>query len=142
MDKTDNIVVPYTIATAISDAKSEDVIYGRGNRLKNHPGNMYYRSLIKAIREYYVIFPKDKKRLVSKIIFDSIKNQDPPGRFLTETHDGQFMELEVEDTLRKISQCLREKQSEIKSSSRRKKKLSNDEIIEKIRQIQVSFSWR
>jgi hypothetical protein len=127
----------------IYHANAEDVIYGRGNHLKKHPGNKHYRSLIQAVREYYEMFPKDKKRIVCKLVYETIQGQRPPGRFLTEIQSGQYVELDIEVALRKISQCLREKHNKIiKVSPGRLKTISEIDPYGKIEEIRVRISWK
>ena len=123
----------------VTQANAEDVIYGRGNHLKTHPGNIHYRSLVDALREYYVAFSKDKKRFASKLIYDTIQDQSPPGRFLAESTTGIYVELDSEDAIRKISQCFREKQQVIKESnaSLPKRKLTDDEFGGKMQEMKV-----
>jgi hypothetical protein len=127
--------------TAITLANAVDVVYGRGNHLVIHPGNIYYRSLVDALAEYYVAFPKHKKKLVSDLVHESIQAQTPTGRFLAEVRTGHYTELDVETAIRKISQCFREKQPMIKASSpsygKTKVKMNTDEVSQKIQEMRV-----
>jgi hypothetical protein len=128
-----------TVMLPIIYANTGDVIYGRGNHLKVHPGNVYYRSLVDSLKEYYVAFTKDKKKLVSELIYESIKGQNPPGKFLAESHARLYTELDMADAVRKISQCFREKQPMIKAtkSSMAKKKLNEGELQVKMEEMRV-----
>lgn len=142
METTADVMSDPTDDTPISYANVGDVIYGRGNHLKAHPGNVYYRSLVDSLKEYYVAFSKDKKKLVSELVYESIKNQNPPGKFLAECHARLYTELDMADAVKKISQCFREKQPMIKaaaSNSAEKKKWSTDEIHEKLEEMRVSI---
>jgi len=141
METSDDTALRRSEATetrTLSTANDEDVIYGRGNHLKNHPGNQHYRILIKALKDYYLQFPKDKKKKIGKLVYDSIKGQCPPGRFLAEIQGRQYVELRFEDALRKISQCLRENKAKAKvASPRHRKKISDHDVYEKLEEMQV-----
>ena len=86
-----------------------DVLVGRGNHTKNHSGNKYYRALVSAVKDIYTDYPKDRKQLISELIYDCIKSLDPPGLFVQEYHADKWVEVTKKDALRKISQALREK---------------------------------
>lgn len=146
-NNNNNNTSPTTTNTAVetdippvSYAHSMDVIYGRGNHLKAHPGNVYYRSLVDSLKEYYATFTKDKKKIVSELIYESIKTQDPPGKFLAESHDRLYTELDMVDAVKKISQCFREKQPMIKAcTTKEKKKLNPLELQVKLDEMRVCF---
>jgi len=89
--------------------KENDVLFGRGNHTKNHPGNKYYRSLVSAVKDIYSDYPKDRKQLISELIYECIKSLEPPGLFVHELRGDKWEEAEKKDALRKISQALREK---------------------------------
>ena len=59
-----------------------DVLSGRGNFVNYHPGNEHFRSLVRKHKHAYVQCPKPMKSKYSRLIVDSIKARDPPGRFL------------------------------------------------------------
>ena len=122
----------------LAHAAPVDVIYGRGNHIKMHPGNIHYRLLVDALREYYVAFPKNKKKLVSKLIYETIRGQNPPGKFISECEVGKYVELDMKDAIRKINQCFREKQQVIKEAVSFKKKMSSEELDEKMQEMRVS----
>ena len=98
-------------------ANIQDVIYGRGNHLKKHPGNIHYRSLVNALKDYYVVVAKEHKSVVCALVYESIKGQDPPGRFLEEHSEGEYTELGSKEVLPKIGQCFRERQRVIKAKA-------------------------
>jgi hypothetical protein len=127
--------------TAITLANAVDVVYGRGNHLVIHPGNIYYRSLVDALAEYYAAFPRAKKKLVSELVYESIQAQTPPGRFLAENRFGHYTELAMQKALRKISQCFREKQPMIKAASPSYGELNmnTDELSQKMQEMRVGY---
>jgi hypothetical protein len=127
----------------ITFANKGDVVYGRGNHLVMHPGNVFYRSLVDALAEYYVTFPKDKKKLVSELVYEAIEAQTPAGRFLSEHKVGHYTELDMDKAIRKISQCFREKQPKIKAtgiSSTKTSQMSIEDLVQKIHEMRVRSS--
>jgi hypothetical protein len=92
-----------------------DVIYGRGNHIKFHNGNLVYRCLIQNLKHQYVTMKK--KNELSMSVYHAIINQSPTkGRFLEECKCGQYLALDCTVATRKISQCFREKQRNITSN--------------------------
>jgi hypothetical protein len=57
----------------------------------------------------YSNYPKDRKQLISELIYECIKSLEPPGLFVHELGGEKWEEVEKKDALRKISQALREK---------------------------------
>lgn len=89
--------------------KENDVLSGRGSKINQHPGNSFFRALIRQNKLRYVNSkPSDKKKIILEII-DKVEKQDPPGRFLKQ--DAKTAEWEVIsflDAKRKTGQALRE----------------------------------
>jgi len=59
-----------------------DVVSGRGQGARNHPGNIY---LLEKGREYKTLYDeakRDQKRVIAQEVANLIKQRDPPGRFL------------------------------------------------------------
>jgi hypothetical protein len=116
-----------------------DVIYGRGNHLKKHPGNIKYRSLVQALKEYYVIM--NKKHIVSKLLYEAIRCQNPAGKFLSEQAVGKYVELDEAAAIRKISQCFRENQRSVKtgmSPIEINRTLTDEEVSQLVHEMIVS----
>ena len=134
--------LPTTGDHFIANVNKEDVIYGRGNHIKSHPGNIHYRSLVQAIKEYYAAFNNDKKKMVSALVYESIHGQNPPGRFLVHIQDRQYVELDMENSIRRISQCFREKQPSDKASASftPKRKMSDEETDVQLQKMRVRFT--
>lgn len=57
-----------------------DVLFGRGWRVQNHPGNILLNSLCQSVREEYDAMPNADKKGVTDLILFKIKEHD--GRFL------------------------------------------------------------
>jgi hypothetical protein len=89
--------------------RENDVLFGRGNHTKNHPGNIYYRSLVSSVKDIYSNYRKERKQVISELIYDCIKSLNPPGLFVHEVQSDRWEEVNKQGALRKISQALREK---------------------------------
>ena len=88
-----------------------DVLFGRGNGVGKHFGNMYFHQLVKLGKPKY----KDAKgrtnrRRVAIDIIEAIKNLDPPGRFLVpdSLRQNMWYEAAYDRALMKTCQALRE----------------------------------
>lgn len=93
----------------ITQPHKNDVLSGRGNNVNFHPGNEYFRSLVKQYRVEYVACPKPLKGHFSKLIVDNILSLDPPGRFLKQDSKTKlWTEIGYKKSLDKTRQALRE----------------------------------
>lgn len=98
-EKVKNISLPH----------EHDVLCGRGNFVNYHPGNEYYRSLVKKFFMRYVACPKSDKPKFAAMIYSDIRNLSPPGRFLKqdpETH--LWSDIGEKKAIDKTRQALRE----------------------------------
>jgi hypothetical protein len=59
-----------------------DVILGRGNGVKYHPGNLAYRVFCWNAREAYTRAPRESKAAVIDTVLQNVYSRKPPGRFL------------------------------------------------------------
>jgi hypothetical protein len=99
----------------IDQPHPHDVLSGRGNFVNHHPGNEYFRKLVKTHKVMYVKAPKSQKPEFSKMIYDAIRNQDPPGRFLKQDETTKlWYEISDRKAVDKTRQALREGAPEIK----------------------------
>jgi len=104
-----------------------DVLCGRGGQSNNHPGNEWFRRLVRSNRALYRSCPKHTKLLVAKAIVQAVQQQDPPGRFIrlgeskVSTKDV-WESITYTQAVNKTSQALREKESRDSNSNRNKKK--------------------
>jgi len=87
-----------------------DVLSGRGGRINNHPGNIYFRELITAEKVKYLSLQKKMdKALIALDIVDQIRKLEPPGRFLKQNSDTLYWhEIGDERARKKAGQALRE----------------------------------
>merc|ERR1719296_346468 len=100
--------------TGIIQPYKNDVLSGRGNSVNFHPGNEYFRSLVKQYRVEYVACPKPLKGHFSKLIVDNILSLEPPGRFLKQDPKTKlWSEIGYKKSLDKTRQALREGAPEI-----------------------------
>ena len=93
-----------------------DVLSGRGGAVNRHPGNVRYRNLVDAIKAEYLspTTRKLEKGYIATSIVNTVRQFDPPGRFLKEEPVGSGIWYEIGDkvAIRKTGQALRENSSE------------------------------
>jgi hypothetical protein len=86
-----------------------DVLSGRGNFVNYHPGNEYFRELVRQHKVEYVACPKARKGKFSRMIVDEIGKRVPPGRFLKQDNDTKlWYDIGDKKALDKTRQALRE----------------------------------
>jgi len=85
-----------------------DVLYGRGEKINSHFGNKTFRLLVSDRKVIYISGNNDEKAKISRDVLNIIAMKG--GRFLRQ--EGKFWaEVSKEKALKKISQALREKQT-------------------------------
>mmetsp|Transcript_5445 Transcript_5445/g.10518 ORF Transcript_5445/g.10518 Transcript_5445/m.10518 type:complete len:577 (+) Transcript_5445:40-1770(+) len=86
-----------------------DVLCGRGGGSNNHPGNESFRELVNEVKFPYVNCPKREKPLIARRIVEAVRNQTPPGRFLSkDSKTGMWNDIGDGKAREKTSQALRE----------------------------------
>mmetsp|Transcript_23109 Transcript_23109/g.54625 ORF Transcript_23109/g.54625 Transcript_23109/m.54625 type:complete len:1089 (+) Transcript_23109:289-3555(+) len=86
-----------------------DVLSGRGNSVNHHPGNEYFRSLVRHHKLAYVRCPKPQKEQFSKLIVSTVRDREPPGRFLKQNSQTKtWYNIGTQKALDKTRQALRE----------------------------------
>lgn len=142
-----NADIPPAFGGLITEINSNDVLCGRGGRIAQHAGNLYFRDLVRKHRSTYLsrdTRKSHKAKIASKIV-QTIRNLDPPGRFLKEQpkaestdksddstsceDDGLFsgmtwLEVGDEKARKKAGQAMREKIDEGKKEKERKQQES------------------
>jgi hypothetical protein len=84
-----------------------DVLAGRGNACNFHPGNEYFRALIRKHKRAYVPASKQQKARFSRIIVDEIYSRN--GRFLKQDATTKLWhDIGDKKALDKTRQALRE----------------------------------
>jgi hypothetical protein len=89
-------------------ATEKDVLMGRGKRVSEWPGNIYFRQVVNKHREPYSDAERSKKVYVAQAVIAAI--HDIGGRFLKEESDGSWTEIEHPRSIEKTCQALREKE--------------------------------
>merc|ERR1719253_234964 len=93
---------------AIVTPHPNDVLCGRGGGSNNHPGNESFRELVNEVKVPYVNCPKREKPLIARWIVEAVRNQTPPGRFLSKDSKGLWNDIGDGKAREKTSQALRE----------------------------------
>ena len=87
---------------------SQTAVCGRGGGSNNHPGNECFRELVNEVKVSYVNCPKRDKPLIARQIVEAVRNQTPPGRFLSKDSKGVWNDIGDGRAREKTSQALRE----------------------------------
>ena len=86
-----------------------NVLCGRNYNAHNHGGNLYFRRLVKSFKVGYVSGTKQQKREYSQIIYNKIRQLNPPGQFLKyNPNTSTWDDIGEKKSLYKIKQALRE----------------------------------
>jgi hypothetical protein len=93
-----------------------DVLCGRGGLTNHHPGNVFFRRLVRIKQESYLLASKREKAGVAKEIVELVRSLDPPGRFLKkdQRNSGVWVEIGDRKAREKTSQALREGAPELR----------------------------
>ena len=101
----------------IIELHDHDVLSGRGKGVGSHPGNHYFRQVIRKYKQAYTESPRSQKMAVANQAISEIESLNPPGRFLDRLDDGTYVKISGRRILEKTSQALREKSYGSHSSS-------------------------
>lgn len=106
-----------------------DVLSGRGGSINVHPGNEKFRRLVEQRKRVYLSSRfKLEKRLVASSIVSDIRNQDPPGRFLSwNGRVGVWCEIGDKKARDKTCQALRERGPTIRAEMEAEKAARREE---------------
>jgi len=104
-DERRRCVSPTTHDT-VAYVTSNDVLCGRGAPSIHHPGNQYFRSLVKARQEEYASLRRPDKSVIVREILQLIENRQ--GRFLRQVGTGEWVEVHEAIRYEKTCQALRE----------------------------------
>lgn len=92
-----------------------DVLYGRGSKINQHPGNILFRKIVEHNKLLYRTCKKHEKTAVAQAIVEALESRSPPIRFLeignyTMRKSQQIWVLvPKERAIRKTIQALRER---------------------------------
>jgi len=102
--------------TSSSQISVNDVLCGRGGLTNHHPGNVFFRKMVRHRQEDYLRASKRDKAGVARHIVETIRKLSPPGRFLKKdpTRSNTWMEIGDRKAREKTSQALREGAPELR----------------------------
>lgn len=102
-------------APGIRIPNEQDILFGRGNGVQNHPGNVSFREFVSGRKRDYIFAEKNEKTKISSSVYEEIKNQYPPVMFLEQDKNTLlWKEVEKKKAVSKIGQALRENAKEFK----------------------------
>ena len=73
----------------ITDPGPNDVLFGKGRNINNHPGNIHFREFIVKNKARYILATRGEKSRVAMDVVMEWRALDPPGRFLTNVDDNE-----------------------------------------------------
>ena len=115
------------IGSAVSDVpaassknfviRNNDVLSGRGGGTNVHPGNILFRSLVKAKQADYVRAGRHEKAYIARDIVGIMRKLNPPARFLKKdpSDPDKWIEIDDKEARQKASQALREGAPKVRS---------------------------
>ena len=95
-------------SNGVIDPHNNDVLFGRGNNVNRHLGNLNFRKLCRENKAHYAMCSKLEKKAVSVKIVNTVKKLDPPGRFLRRNKEGKWVDVGDQEAREKTSQALRD----------------------------------
>mmetsp|Transcript_12377 Transcript_12377/g.11963 ORF Transcript_12377/g.11963 Transcript_12377/m.11963 type:complete len:504 (-) Transcript_12377:314-1825(-) len=116
---TNQNLVNEKVACDLQDSSSStsishnDVLCGRGGLTNHHPGNIFFRRMVRLRQESYLRASKRDEASVARDIVDTIRQLNPPGRFLKKGGDV-WVEIGNRKAREKTSQALREGAPELR----------------------------
>lgn len=114
----------------IHEPHDHDIVSGRGQGSRNHPGNIYLLEKVREYKDRYDSAKRDKKKVIAQEVANLIKERNPPGRFLSkqDIDDDTVMWLvqpyDDEKVVSKVQQIFRDIKKQIKQN-RHNHKCSN-----------------
>ena len=106
-----NQEAPVAAAAIVTELHPHDILLGRSGQA-NHPGNQWYRNLVRTDHALYRNVPGGTKLRVSKLIVEAVNQLVPPGRFLTLSSSLSsstiWKVIPYEQAVTKTSQALRD----------------------------------
>lgn len=93
------------------DPDRQDVLFGRGKLLQQHPGNMRFREWLESYRDAYEATPKSKKRSLATSI--TLELVACGVRFLKQNEHKQWVRVESMEVEEKICQLFRSRRKTV-----------------------------
>jgi len=107
---------------------SDDVLFGRGKRFQNHPGNLRMRKIIRKYKKIYSVQKgQHKKRLVVENAYNEITGGG--ARFIkqSEENKNEWVEVMMHEALEKVAHTIRYKPRNVKEGSSSREDEGEDE---------------
>lgn len=108
-----------------------DVLSGRIPGVPTHPGNEYYRQLVRLNKVHYITSSSSEKKNIISFIMNRIHTRHPPGRFLkASTKDAKiiYAVMSAAEVKRKIGQALRENAPRLRKELMQRVKTTNTQL--------------
>ena len=108
----------------------QDVLFGRGNFAKFHPGNFRYRKLVSQSKSAWKrAISREEKICIARKIIGAINNAYPPGRFVKFDKDSKvWKEVTMTEALNKTQKALREVSVAEEPPEEEQKGKTNDKV--------------
>jgi hypothetical protein len=91
-----------------------DVLFGKGNIINKHPGNIRFREKARELLPRYLLCSKEDKKTVSVELIESVTREGH--RFLKRRSDGIWDEADRSGARLKASQCFRDEKEKCTAS--------------------------
>ncbi len=85
--------------------QSNDVLFGRGKTVVEHPGNIRFRTIVGMQMDEYEAASRLEKTCITEKIVQAIKESD--GRFLKRDDGGEWEEVDLETARKKVGHAFR-----------------------------------
>ena len=96
--------------TAITTPRDNDVLFGRGKPILNHPGNKQMRKIANAHQTRYDKANRDDKTEITRMIVSLVKSDG--GSFLKKAHDS-WVEVPDDVARKKVAHAMRDGRSKL-----------------------------
>lgn len=93
----------------ISEPHCHDYLFGHGNEMSRHVGNLFVRQFIIPISMPYETNLRDARKRLAYKIYEDMYELDPPGRFLSRSpsfEEPGWIEVDEKDAIYKICRIL------------------------------------
>jgi len=111
---------------------ANDVLFGRGKRFQNHPGNLRMR---KIIRKYKKIYMAQKGQHRKRLVVENAYNEIVSGgaRFVKQSEEkNQWLEVMMHEALEKVAHTIRYKPRNAKVGSKSKEDDEEDSSVDEV----------
>ena len=109
MDHVEPVPVPaQPLVECPEGVHPHDVLGGRGAFVNGHPGNQRLRELAAERKDAFDTASYTEKKNLAIGVVESIRQLQPPGRFLTKDGEGVWTELNYEKCVHKACQVMRD----------------------------------